>query len=346
MKTFSPLRRIFRLPLCTVLLHLAVQSCLPAEGPPQTASPLPSAKPIPRVQVFPLPNYEASFQLEGRELTRYRFDPKSKRPFWYPAQTTLGPSLIRMGHPHDPITHRHHYGIWITHSAVSGVNFWDDETDNGKDRVRGSIEHQSVLGYWDGEDSAAMMTLNHWVADRDHRVLLIEKRHMEVKPLPDATSWMLIVDSEFRAPKGQTAEFQPSGFGLVSARMAKSIGVIDGGGRILNSTGQINEEQVFRKPATWCDYSGRLTNAENGFAGITLFNHPQNPNHPTAYHVRNDGWMCACLSLERPIEVGDTVPLHVRYGLWMHEGIRTGAECEALAQQFGAWPIADMERKK
>ena len=91
-----------------------------------------------------------------------------------------------MGHPHDPIGHRHHNGVWITHSAVSGVNFWDDEADNGKDKVRGSIRHQKVLGYWDGDESAAMMTLNHWVAERDNRVLLIEKRYMEVRPAPDA----------------------------------------------------------------------------------------------------------------------------------------------------------------
>jgi hypothetical protein len=250
-----------------------------------------------------------------------------------------------MGHPHDPIGHRHHNGVWITHSAVSGVNFWDDEADNGKDKVRGSIRHQKVLGYWDGDESAAMMTLNHWVAERDNRVVLIEKRHMEVRPTPDAASWWLLVDSEFTTPKGQTAAFEPSGFGLMSARMAKTIGVHDGGGRILNSEGQVNEEEIFRKPAKWCDYSGRLTNDGRGFAGITLMNHPLNPNHATAYHVRNDGWMCSCLSLERPIEVSDVTPLRVRWGLWMHEGVPDQKKCEAMWEDFSKMPLPDMSRK-
>jgi hypothetical protein len=298
------------------------------------------------VQVIPLPDYEASFQFEGRELTRYHFDPVRKRPFWYPMQTSLAPSLIRIGHPHDADSHRHHYGVWITHSAVSGVNFWDDEADNGKDKVRGSIRQQKVLGYWDGDESAAMMTLNHWVAERDNRVLLIEKRQMEARPAPDATSWWLLVDSEFIAPKGQTATFEPSPFGLMSARMAKTIGVIDGGGRILNSEGQVNEEEVFRKPAKWCDYSGRLTNDAKGFAGITLMNHPQNPNHPTAYHVRNDGWMCSCLSLDQPVVVNDTKPLHVRWGLWVHEGVPTREKCETMWQEFSAMTPADMNRQR
>src|SRR5476649_1189128 len=104
------MRHIFRFSLCFAACALA-----------QQPSSLPDAKPIPHMQVLPLPNYEASFQLDGRELTRFHFDPQSKRPFWYPVQTTLAPSLIRMGHPHDPVTHRHHYGVWITHSAVSGV---------------------------------------------------------------------------------------------------------------------------------------------------------------------------------------------------------------------------------
>jgi len=123
------------LPFCFAVVSIA-----------QQPSPLPEAKPIPHMQVLPLPNYEASFQLDGRELTRAHFDPLLKRPFWYPVQTTLSHTLIRMGRPQDPVSHRHHYGLWITHAAVSGVNFWDDEEDNGKDRVRGSI---GVIGVRD-----------------------------------------------------------------------------------------------------------------------------------------------------------------------------------------------------
>lgn len=307
------------------------------------ADPLANTKPVPRVQAIPLPDFQTSFEFEGRELTRFRFDPARKRPFWYPLQTTLAPSLVRMGHPHDPVGHRYHYGVWITHSSVNGVNFWDDELDNGKDKIRGSIQLQRVLGLWDGDDGADMLALIHWVAERDKHVVLIEKRYIQVRPSPGAASWLLIVDSDFTAPKGRTATFDPSGFGLLSVRMAKTIGVHDGGGRILNSEGQVNEEQVFRKPARWCDYSGRLTS--QALAGVCLFNHPQNPQHPTAFHVRNDGWMCSCLSLEKPVEVRDETPLHVRNGLWVHEGGADQAHCEAMWKKFVELAPADMNRK-
>ncbi|MHC4181156.1 MAG: DUF6807 family protein, partial [Planctomycetota bacterium] len=108
-------------------------------------------------------------------------------------------------------------------------------------------------------------------------------------------------------------------FGLIGVRMAKTIGVNDGGGRILNSEGQLNERQVFRKPARWVDYSGPVTNRLRG--GITLMDHPSNPGHPTPFHVRNDGWMGACLTLNGPLTIQPDKPLRLRYGLWIHAGI-------------------------
>jgi hypothetical protein len=124
--------------------------------------------------------------------------------------------------------------------------------------------------------------------------------------------------------------------------MAKSIGVHDGGGRILNSEGQLNEKAVFRQPARWCDYSGRISNDEDGFAGITLMNHPMNPHNPTAFHVRDDGWMGCCLSLDTPVEVTREKKLRVRYALWVHDGVATQEQSEQHWKLFTEMPVADL----
>lgn len=72
--------------------------------------------------------------------------------------------------------------------------------------------------------------------------------------------------------------------------------------------------------------------------------HPQNPGHPTPFPVREDGGMGASLSLRGPIRLEPGQPLHLRYGLWMHQGVPRAAEIEipygAFAEQkpFPLWP--------
>lgn len=303
--------------------------------------PLPVTKPVPRMQVLPMPHAISSFQLEGRELTASHYDAADMRPFWYPIMTSQSVSLTRMGHPHDPVSHSHHNSVWLAHNDVNGIDFWGDHA-----KVQGRIVPQRVDRYDDADDSAAMLMTNHWIRASDNAVQLIETRRSEVRPIDGAKSWLMIIDVEFAASKGMTSTFGTSFFGLIAVRVAKTIGVHDGGGRILNSEGQLNEEQIFRKPARWCDYSGRITNETEGFAGITLMNHPTNPQNPTAFHVRGDGWMGACLSPEKPIVVTDTQKLRVRYGLWVHDGMTTQAQSEAQWKAFVALPLADLDPKK
>jgi len=306
-------------------------------------SQVPDFKPVPHVQAVPLPHHVTSFQLDGRELTALHFDPLDMRPFWYPLLGSKDISLTRMGHPHDPLTHSHHNSVWISHNSVNGLDFWGDQAKN-----QGRIIPVEVYreGYEDGDSSASMRMVNHWVNAADQTIQLREIRRTEIRPINGAQSWFMIIDLELAPQKGKTATFGATGFGLVAVRMAKSIGVHDGGGRILNSEGQINEEQVFRKPARWCDYSGRISNAVDGLAGITLMNHPMNPHNPTAFHVRNDGWMGCCLSLDTPVEVTKSQKLRVRYALWVHDGIPKQNEIEHQWQTFVSFPVTDLAAKK
>lgn len=304
---------------------------------------LPSAQLVPAVQAVPLPHHVTSFQLNGRELTACHFDPLDRRVFWYPIRGTRDISLTRMGHPRDPQGHSHHNGVWVSHNDVNGISFWADRGPKTGRIVNAEISRE---GYTDADASATMQMVNHWIADADGAVQLIEIRRTEIMPLEGAASWFMIIDLHYTAPKGMTSSFGPTPFGLIGVRMAKSIGVIDGGGRILNSAGQVNEPEVFRKPAAWCDYSGRITNGEGGFSGITLLNHPGNPQNPTPFHVRDDGWMCACLNLEGSIEVSAEKPLRLRYALWVHDGLATSEMCNAAWQRFADLPPADFNPSK
>lgn len=315
-----------------------------ADDVPGGEEPLPGAKPVPTVQVVPLPDDKAAFSAAGRELTRFHFHGEQRRPFWFPVSGPEGRSLTRMGHPHDPVTHSHHNSVWISHHDVDGTDFWGDHGEG-----KGRIVTRQVEQYEDGDAFAAMLSVHHWVRDEDQAVLLVERRRAEVRTAAGQSGaagddWMLIIDLEFTVPDGRDATtFGRTAFGLAGVRMARSIGVHDGGGRILNSAGLRNEQEVFRKPARWVDYSGRVSNEATG--GVTLMDHPLNPCFPSPFHVRDDGWMGACLTLQDAITVRREQPLRLRYGLWIHSGIPTLQRAEAAWSRFAAIEPAEMARK-
>lgn len=300
-----------------------------ADGPS-----LPNARPVPDHQVLPLPDAEASFQYRGRELTRYHFSSGLMRPYWYPIIGPDGRSLTRMGHPHDPVGHSHHYSVWIAHHDVGGVNFWSDPHG-------GRIVHQRIERFDDTPQAAVMITSNAWQEPTHGKTVLLDRRRAEVRWLgPD--QWLFLVDFQLEAPPGSPVTLGQTPFGPFSVRMAKTIGVRDGGGRILNSAGQVDETQVFRKPARWVDYSGPVTNELRG--GITLMDHPTNLSHPTPFHVRDDGWMGASLTLLKgPITIQPGKPLRLRYALWIHPGVPRAVEIEPHWKQFAALPAPPLD---
>jgi hypothetical protein len=114
--------------------------------------------------------------------------------------------------------------------------------------------------------------------------------------------------------------------------MAKTIGVHDGGGTIRNSAGGRDEAEVLWKQSKWVDYSGPIL--PKVAEGVTLMDHPQNPNHPTYFHVRNDGWMGASLTYDAARTITPGAPLSLRYGLWVHRGVPTVEAIEKVWAEF------------
>ena len=291
-------------------------------------------KPAPRLQAVPLPYHQVSFERDGREIARLHFGAELRRPFVFPVIGPSGRSLTRMGHPHDPEGHSHHNSVWLSHNDVQGVVFWGD-------RGKGRIVHQRIEKI--GEDGAASWVISHnaWINEETKKSLLFERRRTHVGLL-DNDEWLLILDSQFQAKEEIVLGKTP--FGMTGVRMAKPIGVHDGGGTIRNSAGQTNEKEVFWKRAKWVDYSGAI--ADTKVEGITLFDHPDNPNHPSVYHVRDDGWMGAALTFDAPLKITPTAPLKLRYGLYGHAGQPSAEHLEQRWSAFAKLELPEPVKKK
>jgi hypothetical protein len=265
-------------------------------------------KPVPRMQAVPQPYHQVSFQRDGKEVARYHFGRDLDRPFLFPVIGPSGRSLTRMGHPHDPESHGHHNSVWVSHNDVNGTDFWSNNRG-------GRIIHQRVEKLDDGPDRALLITHNAWTA-KDGKVLLKDRRQIAAYALPK-DELFIVVDLELAANDADVT-LGKTPFGFFAVRMAKTLGVHDGAGTIRNSEGGVNEKGVFWKRAKWMDYSGAV--APDAVEGITLMDHPSNPNHPTVFHVRDDGWMGSSFTQDEPrvIKLGE--PLKLRYGLYVHAG--------------------------
>jgi hypothetical protein len=162
-------------------------------------------------------------------------------------------------------------------------------------------------------------------------------------------------------------------FGFMGLRVAKSISAQYGGGHLTSSHGLKGEKNVHEKQALWMDYSGPLlpspprgsgAGGEGGreppqpnpvprsggegaadWEGVTWFDHPSNPNHPTSWHTRDDGWMSPAFNLREAHEL--TKPLMLRYALHVHSGGVNSEKAGELFKAFAAsrpWVLTPAER--
>ena len=149
--------------------------------------------------------------------------------------------------------------------------------------------------------------------------------------------WRLAdVELELTPAGPQPVTLGKTNFGFLAVRIAQSMTVFDGGGEILNSSGDRNERQAHEKRALWIDQSGPV--GENRWAGVALFDHPDNPGHPTYWHCRNDGWAGAAFNLKDGYRIEWGKPLHLKYRLYLHRDDALRSNVIKRSAEYAARP--------
>lgn len=305
-----------------------------APGPEDAAAYVPD-----RVELIPLPDHQVRFQIDSLEVTRWHFDPKYPRPFFYPFNGPSGSTLTRMGHP-GAQDHDHHRSIWFAHHKVNGLNFWAEGTGT-------AIRQKHWYRYRDGEKEAVMASLLGWY-DTEGTEIMEQDLVAATIPLENGEH-LLEIQITMRPGDGQEkVTLDQTNFGFLAVRVAKTISHSFGGGQLTNSEGLVGEKAIFGQAARWMDYSGPVSLpalSRNGsgrattIEGITYFDHPENPRYPTAWHVRSDGWMGAAFCLGEGYTITNDSPLTLRYLLHAHGGDydpdRAAAVAESFAQRRG-----------
>jgi hypothetical protein len=223
---------------------------------------------------------ELQITIGGRPFATYVFrDEKILRPFF---ANVYSPSDIQETRPHPPRDGQDltdhatmHPGIWLAFGDISGADFW-----RNKARVE-HVEFTEKLA--DAHDSTAFTVRNRYVSGE--KTICTETCRHEIHIRPNA--YLLTYDSQFTGEMPFTfGDQEEMGLGI---RVASSLRVQGGSGRIRNAAGLENEKEVWGKTSDWCDYSG-ITDKRR--VGMLLMPHPEN-FHASWFHARDYGFVAA-----------------------------------------------------
>jgi len=231
---------------------------------------------------------------KGKETVRVEFNNSLfteytykdvERPFFYPIIGPTGDAIIRHwpvkdGVPHEEHDHRHHHSLWYTHGDVNGFDFWSAGKGN-------KIVHDKFLKIESHSNTGVIESTNKWIA-KNGKTICTDTRTHKFYNRPEGKFMdfnITIHASHGPVTLGDTKE------GSMAIRLAPTMRLKGkvGQGHIVNSEGH-RDNDTWGKRAGWCDYHGPV----NGkLVGVAIFDHSQNPKHPTWWHVRNYGLFAA-----------------------------------------------------
>jgi hypothetical protein len=281
-------------------------------------------------------------EINGELFTEYVYQ-GAPHVYYYPV---LGPNGLKMtrdfpmvpdsvGEDHD---HKHQRSMWYSHGEVNGIDFWSEEARAGK------IVHDKFLELKSGEESGVIRSTCKWIAP-DDSVVCTDERTFRVYNRPGKER---LFDFEVVVKAGEKPiVFGDTKEGSFGIRIAESMRLSHGknkpgAGKIVLSSGE-TDDKAWGKHAEWCDYYGPV---QGKTVGIAIFDNPQNPRHPTTWHVRDYGLFAAnpfgLHDFEKKpknagdltVEPGKTVTF--RYRVYLHEGDTKTAQ---VAERFKEYSL-------
>lgn len=283
----------------------------------------PAAVPNQGVQITQLTN-RLRVEINGQLFTEYFFK-DVPRPYCYPI---IGPGDLAMTRnwpmkttPDEEQDHPHHRSLWFAHGAVNGHDFWSEQKAFGKTVHDGFAEIKS------GQDFGTIKSRNKWIA-ADGTVVCTDERTLRIYNSGRPNERVFDFEITLHASNGELT-FGDTKEGTMAIRLAETMRLKGkvGHGHIVNSAG-VRDGETWGRRADWCDYYGPVNGKT---VGVAIFDHPQNPRHPTWWHVRDYGLFAANPFGQHDFEklpdkaAGNlTVPagrsVTFRYRFYLHEG--------------------------
>lgn len=281
-------------------------------------------------------------EIDGKPFTVYHFmpgdDPAFHRPFCYPVLAADGQGVTSDQVVTNPKEHPHHRSFWVAQGNVNGVDHWSHAKGAG-------IQKHIKFDKLDGDTLVEELEWSGKTPDAPP--LLKETRTLRFFALEDGTRGIDLT-AAFTPANGDVTFGDTKEAGIAAVRVHPQIGNNDKGdkhrdGVLTNSKGAHGEKEIWGKPADWCDESGMIDGKPYG---VAIFDHPENPRHPTTWHTREYGLHAANIfglhdfdpkhvpkgAGDLKLEAGKT--LAFKYRILFHQGDAAAAK---LDERFKEW---------
>jgi hypothetical protein len=281
----------------------------------------------------------------GKPFSSFYFGTDATKPYLHPVRAAGG-AIVSRGYPMEDIAgesrdHPHHRGLWFTHGDVNGIDFWANEKDQTGGMPKGLVAARKVEVI---KGKGAIHGAFDWNGP-DGKTLLSEDRTMTFSG--DAKTRLIDFDATLTA-RAASVKFGDTKEGTFAIRLATPLDEKHrqeppGTGTIVASSGKTGEKDTWGTPATWVDYSGLLDGKK---VGVAIFDHPDNPRHPTHWHVRAYGLFAANIfggrdfysdkARDGSLTLKQGEKLRFRYRVVIHEGDTQSAGIAALYGKYAA----------
>lgn len=232
--------------------------------------------------------YEAGRHLallgEHGVVWQLNFKKEEGKPYLHPVSAPDGVLLTW----HRPSDHPWHRALWFSWKLINGLNYWEPDAGTGK--LQGLSDVLDVeVPQMDQRGARVVMRLGYHPPNRP--TVLEEIRTLTISA-PDAQrNYRIDWHQRFTATKKQDVVLDRTppkekpwgGYGGLSYRAARSMTDVV----LLDSRGRRNG-QIHGQSARWVDASGSFGAEKKSDAGVTIFDHPSNPRHPTLWYIALD----------------------------------------------------------
>lgn len=255
-----------------------------------------------------------------RIVWRFNHGKDEPKPCFYPVALTDGTPLTAM----SPPDHHWHRSLWFAWKDLNGLDYWTEDLQTGLSPGRTEITQVKTTP---GSDFSATIEVNLSYRPPEKPAVLAERRVLRVST-PDADgSYRIDWTCEF-TPGNQDVEIKGGTAGGGYAGLSVRIAQNSQDWQLTDSEGRRDTPSAFTaththgQQARWADFS-LVSNVNLRAAGITVFDHPRNPRHPTYWHnvIENKtpfGYFSPALVWKEPFILQAGKSLTLQYRVLIH----------------------------